>query len=506
MESQSIVRHVFKKHHFPKPTWCSYCGDFIWGLGKQGYFCPSCEYGVHKKCLSSAELSRCEKHEKKPLTEMSAAELETFIGIVEKREQRLNQLQEDLQRKRQKLEEETRKFEREKRKWKMERDKGTRDHATGVETETKKDISRPILRNKSNCLVQPDGSVDISMTKSMVSFNRSPVSPKSNSGMRRILSTQSMQQQDPPNSVLSLFNNPNNQSGDMLRKILSNMHARHAFRMFVVADFREELILFVESVEKYRQTNGPRRVQIAAKMYRKYFADSAKLKLNIPVELGKDVVEQLSAVDDSSELSETEVSGTESIVSSVAFDQAYDFTMEILRQESLGRFLQSDLCIELVRKEFFSDSSDSSEITEKFSPELRAVDHQRLICKVDRIMRQRFIYAVAKGDFPTAMEIFEQLRDSGALFVKSAYQKSVFFLKNIALPNELEDLVRVVQKDGHSLREIEEIMKAFKVRLPGDGIGIEILKENPGASRTTDNSPSSLSLALANSQIGRAHV
>lgn len=43
-------QHCFAKHHFNKPTWCDYCGDFIWGLGKQGYFCFQCKWSLHKKC------------------------------------------------------------------------------------------------------------------------------------------------------------------------------------------------------------------------------------------------------------------------------------------------------------------------------------------------------------------------------------------------------------------------------------------------------------------------
>eukprot|EP01104_Vermistella_antarctica_P004277 TRINITY_DN14760_c0_g1_i1.p1 TRINITY_DN14760_c0_g1~~TRINITY_DN14760_c0_g1_i1.p1 ORF type:complete len:615 (+),score=146.70 TRINITY_DN14760_c0_g1_i1:76-1920(+) len=46
----SEVDHQFKKHHFNKPTWCDRCDQFIWGLGKQGYYCKACKYGAHPKC------------------------------------------------------------------------------------------------------------------------------------------------------------------------------------------------------------------------------------------------------------------------------------------------------------------------------------------------------------------------------------------------------------------------------------------------------------------------
>jgi hypothetical protein len=107
-ESDSRL-HVFKKYHFPKPTWCTFCGEFIWGLGKQGFFCPFCEYGVHKKCLTPSEHTPCVKRDKKPLREMTPVELEAYVSVIEKREQRLHQLQEELHRKIQKFEEDKQK-------------------------------------------------------------------------------------------------------------------------------------------------------------------------------------------------------------------------------------------------------------------------------------------------------------------------------------------------------------------------------------------------------------
>jgi Phorbol esters/diacylglycerol binding domain (C1 domain) len=54
------VRNSFKKVHLNKPTWCDYCGDFIFGLGYQGFRCTSCRFVVHKKtCIAVAQTTRC---------------------------------------------------------------------------------------------------------------------------------------------------------------------------------------------------------------------------------------------------------------------------------------------------------------------------------------------------------------------------------------------------------------------------------------------------------------
>ena len=44
------VPHQMVKVHFNKPTFCKYCTEFIWGLGKQGYACSLCGYSSHKRC------------------------------------------------------------------------------------------------------------------------------------------------------------------------------------------------------------------------------------------------------------------------------------------------------------------------------------------------------------------------------------------------------------------------------------------------------------------------
>lgn len=51
IEAQPL--HSLKKTNFPKPTWCAYCKQFIWGLAYQGYSCSTCDQPFHPKCLVS---------------------------------------------------------------------------------------------------------------------------------------------------------------------------------------------------------------------------------------------------------------------------------------------------------------------------------------------------------------------------------------------------------------------------------------------------------------------
>eukprot|EP01102_Stenamoeba_stenopodia_P005647 TRINITY_DN16392_c0_g1_i1.p1 TRINITY_DN16392_c0_g1~~TRINITY_DN16392_c0_g1_i1.p1 ORF type:complete len:393 (-),score=115.30 TRINITY_DN16392_c0_g1_i1:185-1363(-) len=51
----TIAPHNFEKVHFSSPRWCDTCGEFIWGLGKQGYRCITCNYACHGKCRNGAD-------------------------------------------------------------------------------------------------------------------------------------------------------------------------------------------------------------------------------------------------------------------------------------------------------------------------------------------------------------------------------------------------------------------------------------------------------------------
>eukprot|EP00013_Stygamoeba_regulata_P002786 CAMPEP_0177644212 /NCGR_PEP_ID=MMETSP0447-20121125/8562_1 /TAXON_ID=0 /ORGANISM="Stygamoeba regulata, Strain BSH-02190019" /LENGTH=1023 /DNA_ID=CAMNT_0019146547 /DNA_START=119 /DNA_END=3190 /DNA_ORIENTATION=+ len=50
--TSNTTLHSFQPHHFNKPTWCRFCNKFIWGIGKQGYFCKVCQYPAHSKCYT----------------------------------------------------------------------------------------------------------------------------------------------------------------------------------------------------------------------------------------------------------------------------------------------------------------------------------------------------------------------------------------------------------------------------------------------------------------------
>ena len=47
----SSLQHDFRTTTFTSPTFCDYCGSFIWGLAKQGCSCRDCGFAAHKHCF-----------------------------------------------------------------------------------------------------------------------------------------------------------------------------------------------------------------------------------------------------------------------------------------------------------------------------------------------------------------------------------------------------------------------------------------------------------------------
>jgi len=70
--------HEFQRHYFRQPTYCGFCRDFLWGIGKkQGFLCRHCKYAVHTECVERV-ITRCQQN-RASLTSISTTSLSVNI-------------------------------------------------------------------------------------------------------------------------------------------------------------------------------------------------------------------------------------------------------------------------------------------------------------------------------------------------------------------------------------------------------------------------------------------
>lgn len=51
-ECARLVPHMLSLHTYLSPTFCDLCGQFLFGLYKQGMKCEGCGRNFHRRCVS----------------------------------------------------------------------------------------------------------------------------------------------------------------------------------------------------------------------------------------------------------------------------------------------------------------------------------------------------------------------------------------------------------------------------------------------------------------------
>uniref|UniRef100_UPI00358FD57A protein kinase C iota type-like n=1 Tax=Myxine glutinosa TaxID=7769 RepID=UPI00358FD57A len=84
--------HTFQAKRFNRRAFCAYCGDRIWGLGRQGYKCINCKLLVHKRCHRLTPTSCAQRLEQSTLpTSMHHGNRDTDDNENDHRGEMLNQ-------------------------------------------------------------------------------------------------------------------------------------------------------------------------------------------------------------------------------------------------------------------------------------------------------------------------------------------------------------------------------------------------------------------------------
>ncbi|CAF3987019.1 unnamed protein product [Rotaria magnacalcarata] len=82
-EYGGLVAHVLSLHTYLSPTFCDLCGQFLFGLYKQGMKCEGCSRNFHKRCVSDLP-DNCSPMTRK-ISDVACSHNDTIVGDLKKR-------------------------------------------------------------------------------------------------------------------------------------------------------------------------------------------------------------------------------------------------------------------------------------------------------------------------------------------------------------------------------------------------------------------------------------
>ena len=359
-----------------------------------------------------------------------------FVSQLEKREMKLNQLQDEIQRKIQKLEEER--------------------HRLAA-------IAKPSMNTPAPLLPSPSSSSSslslFARTNSFVPPNSPPrssspiLSPTHKDRSITHLRNRIAEIQETLASPIA--------SNDLFIRVLADPDTRRAFKLFSAFDFNEEAFLFFDHSEKYRNSSPERLRSLALRIYKRFVCDAAPQKVSLPPE-----IEQAIHV---------EMSRESFCADKNLFDAANSYVYSLLKRHSLPRFLLSDFSADF-RTLALSLTHAQTSSSLPLSPSLPSLAggqvplslghdgkfaEQKYMCHVDRSIRRWFLASVRERDFDSAMESFEMMIHSGMVSPSSAYYRPAFLLQSIANAKQRDVLRCLLAKEGMSLETAELVMTAF---------------------------------------------